>query len=156
MWNPKRFLALITGLVIGVGAIVTIQSIRSDPGIRREPRPAALNQQGTQLVGQEFAESLGLPTIPKLSAECEYAAEAPPGNVLYCLDTVVDNDVEARLIGWRINGRIPSEEEEKLAELFSQEAAILQDAPENEAQLLEIRNQIAELMEQIGLQKDAG
>ncbi|HET9671216.1 MAG TPA: hypothetical protein VFQ40_00035 [Actinomycetota bacterium] len=155
MRSPKRFFALITGLVIGIGAMLAVQSLTAGPGaVRDDTQPAAVNEQALPLVGEEYAKSLGLPTIPELSDACEYAAEAPPGEDLYCMDPVADTDVEARLIGWRINGHIPSEEEEQLAELFSEEDAI-PDTPENEAKLLEIRDQIAQLMEQIHLAKNA-
>jgi hypothetical protein len=70
-----------------------------------------------ELVGQEFAESLGLPTIGSFTEGCMYVAEAPPDDQMYCLDSVAENDREARLLSIQVTGRMPTALDERLFDL---------------------------------------
>jgi hypothetical protein len=46
-----------------------------------------------------------------------YVAEAPPDDQMYCLDSVAENDREARLLSIQVTGRMPTALDERLFDL---------------------------------------
>jgi hypothetical protein len=150
MAGGRKIGALAVGAVVGVMGVTVAATLLGSPqreAVRTE-RPKAA---GTPepLVGAEYAESLGLPVMKDLSAGgCQYAAEEPVNETLYCMDSVADSTAEARLIGMQINGRVPTEADERLVALVEELHAI-PDTDENQARRNELMDQIVELKLQI-------
>jgi hypothetical protein len=146
--NWRKVAALLAGIGFGVvSSAILLAALGGGPQTtvkRTGPQISALAQE--QLVGEEFAESLGLPTITSFSEGCKYAAEAPPaGERMYCLDSVVENDREARLIGIQITGRMPTELDERLFDLNA-EIESLPATPENEERRAAIVDEILSVL----------
>jgi len=157
MADVKKSRALVVGAALGVGVVTILAGLN---GPSREPeRGAHLISTGgspaqtEQLVGKPFAESLDLPVITDFPGGCVAIAEAPPDHTLYCLDSVVRNEHEAKLIGMRVNGNMPTALDEQQVALEI-ELESLGHTAEDEARRLEIKFQISDLMVQIEAERD--
>jgi ABC-type uncharacterized transport system permease subunit len=157
MADVKKASALVVGMALGVGVITILveASVRS-----REPERSGhlIAAGGTPaeaelLVGKPFAESLDLPVITDPPGGCVAIAEAPPDETMYCLDSVVENEQEAELLGMRVNGHMPTRLDERLVGLKA-ELHSLGDTPEDEVRRNDILIQIGDLMAQIEAQGD--
>lgn len=130
MRTGRKLAALVTGVGLGVASSAILLTLGTPEKAVKSATPAATLAQ-EDLVGQEFAESLGLPTVTSLAEGCKYVAEAPPDDDMYCLDSVADNDREARLLSIQVTGRMPTELDERLFDLNA-EIESLPATPENE------------------------
>jgi hypothetical protein len=72
---------------------------------------------------------------------------------MYCLDSVVEDEHEAKLIGMRVHGDLPTQLDEQQVALEI-ELESLGHTAEDEARRLEIINQISDLMAQIEAERD--
>jgi hypothetical protein len=153
----KKAGPLAVGAALGVGVVTILAGLN---GPSREPErgnhlisAGGSLAQTEQLVGKPFAESLDLPVITDFPGGCWAVAEAPPDMTMYCLDSVVKDEHEAKLIGMRVNGDLPTQLDEQQVALEI-ELESLGHTAEDEARRLEIINQISDLMAQIEAERD--
>ena len=144
--------AFAVGLLLGAISIWAAASLVL--GARDKAVRVAPHQADEPLVGQEFAESLGLRVVDSPGA-CTAVAEAPPDQTTYCLDSVVSTEREAYLIGKRVNGHMPTALEEELFDLNAELAAV-PDTPEGEVRTSELLDQIVAVMNQLEDQRRDG
>lgn len=157
MADVKKANALVLGMALGVGVITILVGLnlrsrepeRGDHLIATGGTPAETEL----LVGKPFAESLDLPVITDPPGGCVAIAEAPPDDTMYCLDSVVENEQEAELLGMRVNGHLPTRLDEQLVAMKA-ELDSLGDTPEDEVRRIDILIQIGDLMAQIEAQGD--
>jgi hypothetical protein len=145
------------GVAFGVGVVTILAGVNGSRNEleRRDHLISAGGSRGEaeQLVGEPFAESLDLPVITDPPGGCVAIAEAPPDDTMYCLDSVVENEHETKLIGMRVNGHLPTALHEQQVALEI-ELESLGHTPEDEARRNEIIIQIGDLMAQIEAQRD--
>ena len=155
--DVKKASALVVGVTLGVG-VVTVLAGLNGPSRVPERGDHLISTGGSiaqteQLVGKPFAESLNLPVITDFPGGCWAVAEAPPDMTMYCLDSVVEDEHEAKLIGMRVNGHLPTQLDEQQVALEI-ELESLGHTAEDEARRLEIKDQISDLMAQIEAERD--
>jgi hypothetical protein len=144
MRYTRRVGSFVVGLVLGVIAIWAAQPLLFGSG--GSPVQVAPRQAAQPLVGQEYAESLGLPRVDSPGA-CTHVAEAPPDGFMYCLDSVVSNDREADMVAKRVTGHMPTTLDEQLFDLNAELSALPHTA-EGEARANELVEQIAAVLQQ--------
>ena len=156
MRDVKKASALVVGAALGVGVVTILAGLNAS----REPErgdhlisTGGSIAQAEQLVGKPFAESLGLPVITDFPGGCWAVAQAPPDQTMYCLDSVVDNEYEAKLVGMRVNGHLPTALDEQLVGIQAELDALGHTA-DDEARRNELRLQIGDLWEQIAAQRN--
>lgn len=151
MADLKKASALVVGVALGVGVVSILAGLNGPSRVQgRGDRISTGGSiaQAEQLVGKPFAESLDLPVVTDPPGGCVAIAEAPPDETMYCLDSVVENEHEAKLIGMRVNGDLPSRLDEQQVALEIELDSLGQTA-EDEARRNEIVIQIGDLMAQI-------
>jgi hypothetical protein len=146
----RKIGALVVGVLIGVVGITIASSLANDPAPEAEPRKSKSDAaSGNQLVGREYAESLGLPVILDPNAPgCRYSAEEPVNETLFCMDSVAGSPIEAQLIGIRIGGRVPTQLDRELA-VLTEEFNGLEDTDANQERRIALMDRMAELTVQI-------
>jgi len=157
MADVKKSRALVVGAALGVG-VVTILAGLNGPSRKPDRADHPISTGGSvaqteQLVGKPFAENLDLPVITDPPGGCVAIAEAPPEETMFCLDSVVENEYEAKLVGMRVAGHLPTELDEQLVGLQA-ELDALGGTAEFEARRNEILIQIGNLLEQIAAQRN--
>jgi hypothetical protein len=132
-------LVLAIGVALPIAAFVT----------RRTAPPIQPASGGDVLLGTALADSLGSRPITSLPVTgCNYFIRLKTGTG-YCLDSVVANDHDAKMLMIQIDGREPTDIDERIFNLQEQMEALPPDES-YDAQRAAFAQQIENLREQAG------
>ena len=140
MSSARSRVAVIAILLALIGAALAVYLTSRADTVRADDEISS-----DALTGRELGIELGLePVATDDVKDCEYFAEYVDGDG-FCLDTVASNKFDAILLGKRIGGHLPSEQEREYIELSVQLTDLMESKDASPEEIQELSDRVWEM-----------